>query len=1207
MTMKSIEKILDPTHLLKISDDELAREAIDLAGLLLEEAKRQETPSEKTQAAKIARMMNDTNGKIMTQAMCDQVFRSHRSSRIADQLNHLVDLYGVPKYLGNWEQWALWLGSTIGEYIPSVVVPFVVAKLRQDTNRVILPGEEQEFREYIHRRRDDGIRLNLNQLGEAILGEEEAARRLEGYLNLLARDDVEYISVKISSVFSQINLIAFDATVDEIKKRLRILYRQAMKFRFVSADGRRLPKFVNLDMEEYRDLALTVAAFKQVLDEDEFKTFRAGIVLQAYLPDAHPAQRDLTEWAMERVANGGASIKIRIVKGANLAMERVEAEWHGWEQAPYRTKPEVDANYKRMVVFGMQPEHARAVNLGVASHNLFDIAFAMLLRAKYLGAEQQSTNDDPVSWVEFEMLEGMANNQARAVKDAANGLLLYAPVVKREDFHSAIAYLVRRLDENTAPENFLHDVFDLEVGGATWEKQRRMFLDSVKQRDTVLAGAQRRQNRATEQRTFDPNAPFENEPDTDWSLKHNANWIAEIANKWRAMIHPPIPLQIGGEFLPGNTNGSGSDPSRPNFESYRYALASKKEIDAALNVAVEAQKTWGRINVENRKRVLIKCAEVLAQRRGELIGAMMREGGKAVPEADVEVSEAIDFANYYARTFDLSEDLTDVSHNPLGTILVTPPWNFPLAIPCGGILAALMAGNTVILKSAPEAVLTAWHLCNALWDAGVPKEALQFLPTTDDDTGKSLVTDDRVNAVILTGAYSTGQMFKSWKPHMKLFAETSGKNSLIITAMADHDQAIKDLVKSAFGHAGQKCSAASLAVLEAEVYDNTNFMRQLRDAAASLKVGSAWELTSSVTPIVREPSDALRRGLTQLDMGESWLLEPKMIDGNPCLWSPGIKLGVKRGSWYHRNECFGPVLGLMRADDLDDAIDIVNDSELGLTSGLHSLDNREQDKWGEKIEVGNAYINRGTTGAIVQRQPFGGWKKSVFGNAKAGGPNYVFSLCKWSQRVAPKLLSEWSTEVQELLSQFIEWCASNDKLSWIEKLQTAAGSFAHAWQTHFSQAYDPSQVLGESNVFRYRPIRNVMIRVGEQDKTVGISDTSMVWSDTVWLSAMLSALAAKTCGVEFQMSVASAQESDSSKRVRHLNVEDEKSFIQRIKNFERIRATAPLTREANMAANDAHVLIVDSEVLLNGRLELRHYLREQAISMTTHRYGNLIR
>ena len=252
-----------------------------------------------------------------------------------------------------------------------------------------------------------------------------------------------------------------------------------------------------------------------------------------------------------------------------------------------------------------------------------------------------------------------------------------------------------------------------------------------------------------------------------------------------------------------------------------------------------------------------------------------------------------------------------------------------------------MAGNSVILKPAPETVLTAWHLAQQLWRSGVPRDVLQFLPLEDNETGKALVSDPRVAVVVLTGAYSTAQMFQSWRPELQIYAETSGKNSMVITAAADLDLAIKDLVHSAFGHAGQKCSAASLAIVERSVYESESFRNQLRDATASLCVAPAWNLAADVTPVIREPHEALERGLTRLEAGESWLVKPEMVDGNPCLWSPGIRLGVRPGSWFHRTECFGPVLGIIPFDTLEEAIAVQNDSQFGLTGGLHTLDGEE--------------------------------------------------------------------------------------------------------------------------------------------------------------------------------------------------------------------------------------------------------------------------
>jgi RHH-type proline utilization regulon transcriptional repressor/proline dehydrogenase/delta 1-pyrroline-5-carboxylate dehydrogenase len=578
-------------------------------------------------------------------------------------------------------------------------------------------------------------------------------------------------------------------------------------------------------MEESRDLHRTVRAFCEVLDEPEFLSLRAGIVLQAYLPDAFHVQRDLTEWSSARVARGGAPIKVRIVKGANLAMEKVEAALHGWEPAPYDNKRDVDANFKRMVTYGCQPEHASVVNLGVASHNLFDLAYALLLRQR-LGVHEQ---------VEFEMLEGMANPQARAVQAEAAGLLLYAPVVKAADFHSAIAYLVRRLDENTAEENFLHDLFGMAPGSAAWERQRHLFLQAVARQDTVPETPHRTQDRRHEQPHAAPHQAFANVPDTDFSLPANQQWIKGIVARWSALQPPPIPLQIGAQWIHTEDQSKGIDPSRPHVPAYLYSLADQELVDRALEVATQAQPHWGNRTVPERRAILLEVAVELARRRGDCIGAMLLDTGKTVSEADPEVSEAIDFARYYARTWDadsLGAEVSDCHMTPLGVVVVTPPWNFPLAIPAGGVLAALMAGNAVILKPAPEAVLVGWHLAQAFWAAGVPQEVLQFVPTPDNDVGQALVTDARVGAVILTGSLQTARLFQHWKPEMRLTAETSGKNSLIITSMADQDQAIKDLVRSAFGHNGQKCSAASLAILEAEVYDSETFRRQLHDAVA---------------------------------------------------------------------------------------------------------------------------------------------------------------------------------------------------------------------------------------------------------------------------------------------------------------------------------------------------------------------------------------
>ena len=1171
MRVESLERRLEHVRTTRPDDAALAGEAVELAAEWLETAHHGMLPEERKQSAQLARMMHDPCGKALTFALADQVFRPPTATRSAERFRSLIDGYGVPDYLPPLERVGMKLGALASAVAPGLVMPLVTAKLRGESESVILPGESERLRPHLEMRRKAGMKMNLNQLGEAILGEAEAEKRMSAVLARIASPDCDYLSVKISSIFSQIHLVAHTETVEKLKDKLRRLYRAAM--------AHPVPKFINLDMEEYRDLYLTRDVFVQVLDEPEFMKLEAGIVLQAYLPDAWPVQRQLNEWAKGRLARGGAEIKLRIVKGANLAMEKVEAELHEWPQAPYPTKEEVDANFKRMLHEGCEPENARFVRLGVASHNLFDLAYAMLLRTRE-GVEDR---------VEFEMLEGMANHQARVVNDAAGGLLLYAPVVSRDDFHSAIAYLVRRLDENTSEENFLHDLFGMAPGDASWVCQRDRFLRACARKDTVIAGPRRTQNRAVQQAQALPaGSPFHNEVDTDWSLPQNVEWIRAKVEAMRAAPPVRIPLCVGGCERAGESEAIGRDPSRPGFDAYHYALAGDDQVELALRTAVEARAAWQAADVGGRAALLRKAAASIANSRGEIIAAMVLDAGKAVAEGDVEVSEAIDFANYYADGFSDPAFFDGSEFEPLGTVVVTPPWNFPFAIPCGGVLAALMAGNTVILKPASATTLTGWVLATCLWNAGIPRDVLQFL-ACPGAVGRKLLTDARTGGVVLTGGWDTARMFLGWKPEMRLFAETSGKNALIITAAADPDQAVKDLVKSAFGHSGQKCSAASLAIIEAEVYDNPAFLRQLRDAAASLAVGPPWQYDSIVTPTAVEPGETLHRGLTRLDPGEAWLLEPRMIDGNPSLWSPGIRLGVTPDSWYRSNECFGPVLGLIRADDLHHAINIQNASPFGLTGGIHSLDPAEIEVWRYSVHVGNAYINRPITGAIVRRQPFGGWKNSSFGpGAKAGGPNYCALFGTWKNTGPPQRSAELFPSAAGMLEKLRAALPAD-----VAILRAAAASDAAAWRREFGVEHDPSQVACESNQFRYKSFPGSIVRLAD--------DTS----DAELARIMLAAIPG---GVELEISLNKDRPFLAELEVTPI-IEDDAAFARRLIAGKGIwqGLRAPGASPAlKAAATEAGVRLVDHPVLWNGRLEMLWLLREQSVSETLHRYGNIL-
>ena len=1050
--------------------------------------------------------------------------------------------------------------------------------------------------------------MNVNHLGEALLGEEEARRRLQTYIDDMRNPDIEYISVKISTIYSQISSLALDHTVAVLKERLSALYRMARENHFVRHDGTKVPKFVNLDMEEYRDLEITYRSFTETLDQEAFKDYSAGIVLQAYLPDSHPIQQALTRWARKRVAAGGAPVKLRIVKGANMEMEQLESSLFNWPLAPYDNKLEVDANYKRMVDYGMAPENIRAVNLGIASHNLFELAYA------YKVAQAYQVTD----FFYFEMLEGMADHVRRALNEMSGDVLLYAPVATRDEFINAIAYLVRRLDENTAPENFLRYSPDLKAGSKEWAFLKEGFLRSCEFKDKAGLGPKRSQDRGSE--TFSETigtfstGEFNNEPDTDWSLPANRHWAEGIRDRWmKSAGDPPmeIPVVVAGEALTGDRETQEvTDPNRFHEKVCvaRYTLAADADADRAVETARLDPDGWRALTPAQRHEALARVAMELRKARGDLIGAAAANTGKVFTEADVEVSEAIDFVEFYPHSARAFYEIDTVRAAGRGVGLVISPWNFPIAIPCGGIVSALAAGNTVIFKPASDAVVVAWVLCQCFWRAGISKNTLQFLPCSGAATGGRLTSHPDVDFVILTGGTDTGLKILKQKPGVYLAAETGGKNATIVTAVADRDQSIKNVIYSAFGNCGQKCSATSLLILEKEIYDDPHYRRQLVDAAQSFKVGSAWAFENKMAALIHPPAGDLKRAMTTLEPGESWALEPQMVDGNPHLWTPGIKWDVQPGSYTHMTEFFGALLGVMRAENLDHAISLVNQTGYGLTSGIESLDEREQQRWKERIFAGNLYINRGTTGAITLRQPFGGMGKSALGpGLKAGSPDYVAQFMDFSETASPRIGAiETETGILRMAlawRQKVEWGLLAPYGEDLTQTIRAIKSYLYHVERIFSREEDFFHLRGQDNVLRYRPVGKVVVRVHPKDTLFEVLARLAAARITGCTPRVSIPTGLSNAVTDFLFT----REGEQILAGAKLLFQHDKALVEAMPEIDRIRYAAPdrVPDEVYAAAARTGFYIARAPVMMEGRIELLQYFQQQSICNNYHRYGNL--
>ncbi|MBC2681004.1 aldehyde dehydrogenase family protein [Corynebacterium sp. 4HC-13] len=1110
----------------------------------------------------LATMVHDPNGVEFTFAFVDRVARPEDNTVAAREFAKIANPFhkkvGTPSFMSLLDTFLLTAGSIAAPLLPSVVMPIARSYLRRTVGHLVLDAGSQALDDMLDKAKEEGFRLNLNLLGEAVLGEAEAQRRLDDIINLLKNPRVDYVSVKASSVCSQLNHWDLEGSTQRLKDRLRPLYRQAM--------SRSPHPFINMDMEEYKDLELTLKLFTELLSEEEFLELEAGIVLQAYLPDTFDALQRLAHFAAERRGRGGARIKVRLVKGANLSMERVDSEIHDWPQAPYLTKAEVDANYVRLLDWILRPEHADNLRVGVASHNLYHVGLAHELSV-LRGVEQQ---------LDIEMLQGMAPAQAAAVRDVVGNLILYTPVVKKENFDVAVSYLVRRLEENGAQQNFLYALFseastESDSPGLTpMQSQEQRFRHSVRDRWTTFAGRRRTQNRLEEEASKagcqSDSIPgnFVNEPDTDPVLPANRAWAQKI-------LSPE------------------SDPG----PAHSPLITDTATIDTAVERCAAAGETWSHKSGTERAELLDRVADALANNRSKLIAAAVFEAGKTIAETDPEVSEAIDFARYYAESARQLDHVRGSVFTPYKTVVVTPPWNFPIAIPIGGCLAALAAGGAVILKPAPQVLRIAEVLIQCMREAGVSEDLVQLLNADEADAGQRLVSHPEVESVILTGASDTAKLFRGWRPKMVINAETSGKNAIIVTPAADPDLAVADIFKSAYGHAGQKCSAASLIITVGSIGKSQRFIGQLVDAVKSLKVGPGTDISTWMNGIIEQPGEKLLRGLTQLDKGETWLVKPEKLNEEGTLWSPGLRDNVQPGSWFHTHECFGPVAGIMHADSLEQAIEWQNSTGYGLTGGIHTIDVEESAFWRERVEVGNAYIERGITGAIVQRQSFGGWKNSAIGNgAKAGGPNYVAQQGRWTEGDINELLSSTlPTHITQLLREIRG--VSSPALSKADHtwLRRAAESDAHAMSTEFGIEHDKTALVVESNVFRYRPLLEPL-RV-------------RVHYDATPRSVLRLRLAAAACGTELDITAAHDVAESLGELGTAMRIISDADFAEEVSTAAsaRIRSIGSAPDELYEAAVISGSTILDQDVLADGHRELLPMLLEQAISTTEHRFG----
>lgn len=844
--------------------------------------------------------------------------------------------------------------------------------------------------------------FTLDVLGEAVTSEAEAEHYLSQYLDLVegtapivnAWPEVPQIdraagrelprvnvSVKLSALDSQFDPIDPEGSAQRAGARLRTLLR-------VARDNR---AFVNVDMESYRVKDLTLAIFRQILGEEEFRhNADVGIVIQCYLKDSADDLRQLHDWAQRR----GTPVWVRLVKGAYWDYETVFAEATGWPVPVFENKWQTDANYEALTCYALQRSDYLHTALG--SHNLRSLAHGIAV------AGELAVGGDAF---ELQMLYGMADAQQQALVDLGHRLRIYMPY---GELIPGMAYLVRRLLENTSNESFLRASFAENVS------PEKLLMNPASHANIQHDG------RATPPAPTPKFAPhYRNEPPADFGREEVRQAMREALADVESQFGGEYPLvSDGAEVITAEWFDS-ICPSHKKQSVGRVASASGNDANAAVQAAQQALPEWWSLGADRRAEFLRSLAEIMRRRRYELAAWQVHECAKEWREADGDICEAIDFCEYYAagaihlaqpHGVDVPGEENRFEYLPRGVTAVIAPWNFPLAILTGMTTAALATGNTVVMKPAEQSSVIAAKLMEIFREAELPPGVVNYLPGRGEVVGAALVEHPQVTTIAFTGSRAVGLAIHAraaaisasgkFKFVKHVIAEMGGKNAIIVDDDADLDEAVVAVVKSAFGYQGQKCSACSRVIVLDAVYDT--FVQRLVEATRSLKVGPAEDPAASVSAVI--DAESFERIEKYIAIGretgrELLAVSTSSLAGEGYYIGPHIFADVPPDGRLAQEEIFGPVLCVLRAADLDAAIRIFNDTDYALTGGMFSRSPEHFERARRELLVGNLYLNRGITGAMVGRQPFGGFRMSGIGT-KAGGPDYLL------QFVLPRTITE---------------------------------------------------------------------------------------------------------------------------------------------------------------------------------------------------------
>jgi RHH-type proline utilization regulon transcriptional repressor/proline dehydrogenase/delta 1-pyrroline-5-carboxylate dehydrogenase len=935
--------------------------------------------------------MRDEHFKVQMFRFVD-VLASLRSSR--DIVQHLEEYFADMR---NAPVPFLHAGLRAARILPWLTAPILRWNVSGMARQFIAGRNPDDVMNTLRKRRQQRIGFTVDLLGEAVVSEKEAdeyaarcfelldglAEQTRSWTDPLGKNTelfpVVNVSVKISALYSQMNPADPADAIAHLAPKLRPILRRA----------REVGAFINFDMESYAHKNTTLELFRTLFAEPEFRDWpHAGIVIQAYLRDAERDLRDMLDWGRAR----GTRFTVRLVKGAYWDYEKIKAAQNGWRCPVFLQKPQSDACFEKCTRILLDNE--AIVTAAFGSHNVRSIAHAQAY-AEQLGIDK--------SRFEFQLLYGMAGPIKRALVEMGYRVREYCPV---GELLPGMSYLVRRLLENTSNEGFLKAKFS----------DKASAIQLLRDPESLIGTRVAAHSRNGDTLDTPPGDTYENAPLVNFVHRASQEKMQAALREVRVRLGQKYPIVIDGQKIWTASLINSINPSSPTQVVGAVAEAGIPEAEAAVAAARNAFENWCRVSVEHRAELLERVASIMDRRRFELSALEVFEVGKPWAEADGDIREAIDFLLFYAQQMRLRGLPRLTQHVPgeesyqhywpRGVALVIAPWNFPMAILTGMVSAALVTGNTVIMKPAEQSAVCGAMVMEMFEEAGIPPGVLNFLPGKGRVIGQHLVDHKDVHMIAFTGSREVG--LRIWESAGKtlpgqlelkrVVCEMGGKNAVIVDSDADLDEAIVDSIYSAFGYQGQKCSALSRLIVLEENYDRV--IKRLVEAAASLRVGNPETPGITVGPVIDET--AYRRMLDTIEAGKkeaTLAYQGTDIPAEGYFVPPTIFTDVKPEMRLSCEEIFGPVLSVIRVRDLDEAIRVANDTDYALTAGFFSRSPANIERVKAELVAGNVYINRSCTGAVVGRHPFGGFKMSG-GGTKAGGGDYLL------QFLVPRVVTE---------------------------------------------------------------------------------------------------------------------------------------------------------------------------------------------------------